>query len=192
MKQTAPSPDIELSAIQPCIESAASDPSAEIGETVGEVAAGAANGTQASGETGWDNRFVHWWLLGICATVILLSFLMRSPGEKAVYVPVLNRPLPEICFSRRVLNVDCPGCGMTRCFINLSHGDFARAWDFNPAGVLLYGLIAFQIPFQSLQLWQIYHGRRTLRVPHWEIVFYLLAAVMIARWATKLVSYYFY
>ena len=140
----------------------------------------------------WENRFVHWWLLGISTAVILLSFLMRSNDEKRVYLPLLKQPLPEICYAKRILNLDCPGCGMTRCFINLSHGHVAKAWHFNPAGFLVYGLIAFQIPFQSLQLWRIYHNRRPWRIPNWEIVFYVLAAMMIVTWGVKLISIYVY
>ena len=140
----------------------------------------------------WDNRFVHWWLLGLSTAVIALSFCLRSSDETTVYLPVLNRPLPELCYSRRVFKLDCPGCGLTRCFINLSHGKFARAWQFHPAGFLLYGLIAFQIPFQSVQLWRIYHQRQPWRIPKWEVMFYVLAAMMIGTWAAKLFSFFFY
>ena len=42
--------------------------------------------------------------------------------------------------SKRFLNVNCPGCGLTRAFERITHGLFAEAWDFNKLSFLLYPL----------------------------------------------------
>ena len=45
-----------------------------------------------------------------------------------------------VCPSKRFLNVNCPGCGLTRAFERITHGLFAEAWDFNKLSFLLYPL----------------------------------------------------
>lgn len=132
--------------------------------------------------------FVHWWLLGISLFVMIAAVLLSSEGEQQVLLPVIGMPLPELCYSRRMFQLDCPGCGLTRSFINLAHGDFARAWHFHPAGILLFSIIAFQIPFRSLQLWRVYTGRRQWRVPRWELFMYALAALIFLQWVGRMVS----
>ena len=64
-------------------------------------------------------------------TALALSVRDRSQ----VVIPFLKLPLPELCLMRRLASVDCPGCGLTRCFISLAHGDLPAAWSYNPAGL---------------------------------------------------------
>jgi len=99
------------------------------------------------------------WLHGIffamAAAVLLMSFLMRSEGETEVFMPGFNSPMPETCSARRMFGIDCPGCGMTRAFISISSGRFARAWSFNPASFVVYLFVALQIPWHSIQIWRL-------------------------------------
>jgi len=39
---------------------------------------------------------------------------------------------PVICASRLMWGVPCPGCGLTRAFCFMSHGEFEAALQFNP------------------------------------------------------------
>jgi len=43
-----------------------------------------------------------------------------------------------LCWFRAVFRIDCPFCGMTRSFVALAHGDVAAAFQFHPAGPLLF------------------------------------------------------
>lgn len=47
---------------------------------------------------------------------------------------VLNQPT---CIFRNTIGIPCPGCGMTRSYIHLLHGDIAGAWEMHP----LFGLV---------------------------------------------------
>ena len=38
---------------------------------------------------------------------------------------------PGLCSFHRLTGLDCPGCGMTRAFHQLSHGNLAEALEFN-------------------------------------------------------------
>lgn len=132
------------------------------------------------------DTFVDWWLLGISSFVICAAILMNSEGDERVFLPGFSIALPELCSTKRIFNINCPGCGLTRAFISLAHGDFTRAWHFHPTGILLFGIIAFQIPFRIFQLWRIYSGRNPLRVKHFEWIFYALCVVMLAQWIGRM------
>ena len=88
---------------------------------------------------------------------------------------------------RRVAGIDCPGCGLTRCFISLAHGNIAAAWSYNPAGLWLFLLVAAQIPFRGYQLWRISRGESEIVIP-WsaQIALGILAVGLLAQWLLRL------
>jgi hypothetical protein len=69
---------------------------------------------------------------------------MRTIFLKALQLVVIAAPfyflfLPidyfdggePICPSKRFLDIDCPGCGLTRGIMHLLHFDFTGAWEYN-------------------------------------------------------------
>ncbi|MYC76125.1 DUF2752 domain-containing protein [Candidatus Poribacteria bacterium] len=44
------------------------------------------------------------------------------------------------CIFHLVTDVPCPGCGMTRACLALTHGHFADAWHYHPFSFLVIGL----------------------------------------------------
>jgi len=129
----------------------------------------------------------HWIFLGLSLLVVSLSMVLRVPGEERVYLPFLRDvPLPGLCFSREWLGVPCPGCGLTRSFISLGHGQLSRAWHFNPAGVLLFGLVVCQVPYRSLQIWRYYRGKQYLETKHLTWLVVLIVGLLITQWVVKL------
>ena len=59
---------------------------------------------------------------------------------------------PTLCLWQRLLGVECPGCGMTRALSAALHGDFAAAWSFNRAVVVVLPL--------AIGVWADYVRRR--------------------------------
>ena len=49
--------------------------------------------------------------------------------------------LPSICPFHRLTGLPCPGCGLTRAFVCLSHGQFAQSLHWHPIGWLVYGIL---------------------------------------------------
>ena len=49
-------------------------------------------------------------------------------------------PRLHVCVMYQLTGIPCPGCGLSRAFCAISHGEFSRAWGYNPFGFLLYGL----------------------------------------------------
>ncbi len=61
--------------------------------------------------------------------VLFISFAVR-PFEKS--------PM-DICVFKNLTNLPCPGCGLTRSFIYLAHGDLYDSLRMNPFGIILFG-----------------------------------------------------
>jgi len=129
----------------------------------------------------------HTVVLVICAAVLILAPLLSVRDEQQVLVPILGVPLPELCMARRLTGLGCPGCGMTRCFISLAHGDLRAAWRYNPAGPLLFAILAFQIPFRLVQMARIRRGMPELRTGWWpQALLGVFGGLMIGQWLLRL------
>jgi hypothetical protein len=130
----------------------------------------------------------HAIYLVLSLVVLALAATMSVRGETQVVPPLLSQPLPELCHSRRFFGIDCPGCGMTRCFISLAHGDLAAAWHYNPGGILLFGMLLIQLPYRTAQLWRLARGRAEWaprRLTMWFSV--ALATALIGQWLWKMI-----
>jgi hypothetical protein len=125
-------------------------------------------------------------MLILCASVIVLSLLLSVRNESQVLVPILGVPLPELCMTKRMFGIGCPGCGMTRSFISLGHGDWRGALHYNPAGPLLFAVMAFQIPLRLVQLARIRRGLPEIRFS-WatQAVFGVLGVLMVGQWILR-------
>jgi hypothetical protein len=134
-----------------------------------------------------SGEWPRWMILGLCSAVVVLS-LVLSLGERPgqVVVPLINRSLPPLCQMKLLTGLDCPGCGLTRSFIALAHGQFVESFRFNPAGPLWFACIALQIPYQALQIGRLTRGKRPLDLTWWgQGLIYLALAALIGQWALR-------
>jgi len=119
--------------------------------------------------------------------VLALAALLSVEGEEEVVVPIVNVPLPGSCTFRRVTGYPCPGCGLTRCFVSLAHGDVGRAWHFQPAGLLIFVVAVSQIPYRTVQIWRIHRGNEELRCARLgHAVAWLMLAAILGQWFVRL------
>jgi hypothetical protein len=51
----------------------------------------------------------------------------------------------DICWIRKLLDLPCPGCGLTRSITCISHLHFSKSWAYHPFGLLFYGLFVTNI-----------------------------------------------
>lgn len=49
------------------------------------------------------------------------------------------------CIFKAISSYDCVGCGITRAFHALAHGDILRALDMNPLAVLMLPLVPLMV-----------------------------------------------
>jgi hypothetical protein len=135
------------------------------------------------------DRWGHLIFLLFASVIMLLSVLMSTDGKKSVFLPGFSSPFPDTCSSRRLLGIDCPGCGLTRAFICISHGQLEKAWRFNPASFVVYLFIAIQIPWHSFQIWRIQSGRASI---HWPFIYWIpmaVAVILLANWVWTLARF---
>lgn len=132
---------------------------------------------------------LHWVFLAISGAVVLLAVILQVRGEERVVIPGVNVPLPGTCTFKEYFGADCPGCGLTRCFVSMAHGRVDRALHFNPVGIAFFVIVAMQIPFRSLQLWRMKCGQSEIGFGWWGyslLVFVLVA--LIIQWVIRLIS----
>ncbi len=124
--------------------------------------------------------------LGMATLVLLMSCWMSSNGESQVWVPGFKFPLPTMCSTKVLLGIDCPGCGLTRAFISISHGQLAKAWHFNRASFFVYAFVAAQIPWHIAQMWRLKNQRAPM---DWDGVYLVpigLTVVLLVNWLLRM------
>lgn len=129
---------------------------------------------------------LHLGILAISLTVLILSALLQvRPDGRVFLLNWTGVPLPESCMTKIATGWPCPGCGLTRCFIYLTHGNLAAAWEVNRAGILVYGLVVSQIPWR---IWQIRNLRRgRVYEPTWLMWAAAAVALMpLLNWLLRL------
>src|SRR3954454_16571087 len=83
----------------------------------------------------------HWEMLVASGFILVASFALRVQAPDQVAVSWLaDVVLPPLCLSREWFGVCCPGCGLTRSFVYLAHGDWRASWEAHRLGWLLAGL----------------------------------------------------
>ena len=117
------------------------------------------------------------------------SFLFnRKAGLGALALVLLAAALPSqgagvpLCLFRYLTGLPCPGCGLTRSFSCILHGDFARAYDYHPFGYVLlplFMIIAVTLfipgPFRS-RLEGLVRGRQAkLRTIYLTLIYGFIA-----------------
>ncbi|MBI5361294.1 MAG: DUF2752 domain-containing protein [Planctomycetes bacterium] len=86
----------------------------------------------------------------ILAISILIIFAALSLDLHGTRVFCAGQELPQTCLVRSVLNIDCPGCGLTRSFLAISRLEMSKSITFHPCGWLIGLVILLQIPFRIL------------------------------------------
>ena len=139
-------------------------------------------------ESSKESAVFHWCILIFTLTLFGLSIFLRSPldDDHRVFIPGTKTPLPELCTAKRFTGIGCPGCGMTRAFINIADGRFVRAFQFNPASFIVFGLLLAQIPIRIVQIWRIYKGQPTYDLSRHVHVLWFLMIVLITQWVWKI------
>lgn len=134
----------------------------------------------------------HLLILGLVLMALVGSFVLQPCQDLGLCLPVpvvdVQVKLPETCMSQRILGISCPGCGLTRSFVALAHGDPRTAYWFNPMGPVLFVVFVLQIPYRIIEYFGIWRS-----LPLWErfkkrldLITYILAAGLVACWVVKL------
>ncbi len=135
------------------------------------------------------DRFFHLSMFGICLAILIAACVLQvDSNAMSVRLPGLGR-LPETCYLRSNTGVPCPGCGLTRSFISIAHGEIVRAWQFNPAGPFLFLIVACQIPYRAWQYWRLRTGRPETNFGRWEWwPMWAVLVMLFGQWIVRMIG----
>ena len=133
---------------------------------------------------GYHRLFLAVSIVVLCACVVLPA--PNSAGE--MRLPGFDTSLPTLCMLKREFGIDCPGCGLTRCFVSMGHGQVAAAWAYHPIGIAFFALLVAQIPYRLYQIRRLRQGHPELA--HWTqwALLWLLVAALLGQWFWRIAS----
>lgn len=79
-------------------------------------------------------NFNGWGILFGIPAIFLLAF---------IYPHIPHADSFEICAIRSFLQIDCPGCGLTRSFAAITHGLMRKSIDLHPLGIIVFSWLAY-------------------------------------------------
>ncbi len=133
--------------------------------------------------------FLHWTFLIMALVVVSASVTLSVRNREQVVVPIIDAPLPGTCTFRKLTGVPCPGCGLTRSFVSMGHGQMSDAWSYNPAGFFFFAIVAFQIPYRIYQIVRVRRGLGQHRFAWLDNGALLaVAVVLLIQWFWRLVA----
>lgn len=103
-----------------------------------------------------DRITIQWWfghvvLLGLAVFVVAAAALF-TPSDQVL--TVFGQEIPVLCGWRTMTGIPCPGCGLTRSFTYMAHGQVMAAFQMNWLGPPMFAVCLGSIPWQAFRLWQ--------------------------------------
>jgi hypothetical protein len=92
--------------------------------------------------------------------------------------------LPHFCLFDKLIGVECPVCGITRAFCEMSKGNLVNAYNFNLASLSVAFYFAFQIPLRLFSLIMYDYHKSVNKISKYMGVFVLLT--IITGWFIKM------
>ncbi len=108
----------------------------------------------------------------------LLAFAGLALLGSCVLSPEQSHAGPVLCPFRLLTSLPCPGCGLTRSFVAMGHGDLREAFHQHAFGPLFYAIFA---AFVALKLAELAR-RRLLLGPSAMSRLATAGRVLLALW----------
>ena len=94
-------------------------------------------------------------ILAVSVLVLVLSSVM-TPSDSVL--TLFGWEVPPLCVWKNLTGLDCPGCGLTRSFTWMGHGDVVAAFARHRLGPLLYLGVALQVPLRVRRIVRTLRG----------------------------------
>ncbi|MGO9122187.1 MAG: DUF2752 domain-containing protein [Desulfomonilaceae bacterium] len=137
-------------------------------------------------------RIEHLWILGFSLVAISGAYILDLSSEGAVIFSSdrfgCRFQLPETCMSRRIFGVSCPGCGLTRSFVAVAHGNIRMGINANIMGPMLYLLCWLQIPYRIFRYfgWGMSLEARPQLSRAVDLIIWILLIGLVSTWILRL------
>jgi hypothetical protein len=125
-------------------------------------------------------------LVVTCAVVVLAFVLNVRTDGRVTPAGLTDWPLPPACMSQELFGKKCPGCGLTRSFVLLAHGDWHGAWGYHRLGWLMAAAVLIQAPYRITALRRPDLQPLGTWVP--KAFGYLLIAALIGNWLVEVLT----
>ncbi len=93
----------------------------------------------------------------------LAIFLVLSPLVLCLLPADFFDDGPSLCPSKRFLDLECPGCGLTRGAQHFLHGEWEVALDYNPLVIVVVPLLGVVWVVQLVTLIRFFRAYRAAR-----------------------------
>ena len=125
---------------------------------------------------GTTDRTTHGILLAFALLFVISPFFLSCSYEVDSPMFLARWRLPPSCASKQLFNQQCPGCGMSHSFVQLTHGNLRASLNSHRLGALLYLFFLYQIGFRIVALT---HPDVMLRSAVRNVQHYLSSAMVI-------------
>jgi hypothetical protein len=115
----------------------------------------------------------------ISNVLIILTFIFFNNS-----VMFFMNLTPHFCLFDRLIGVECPVCGITRAFCEISKGNFTNAYNFNFASFSVAFYFVFQIPLRLFSLIKNDSHRKTNIIS--KYMGFIVLLTMIVNWFIKI------
>ena len=86
----------------------------------------------------------------LLSTCVILASVILTPGPELV--SLFGYGIPRVCLWKRVTGLDCPGCGLTRSFTYMGHGQILEAFRYHRLGPFFWSFVVGLIPWHGVKL----------------------------------------
>ena len=127
-------------------------------------------------------------LIGLLVVTPFFFSLAQSPVDGTHRLAFHGFQLPGTCVSREVFGVRCPGCGLSRSFVALAHGDWTGSFAFHRVGPIVYLYLCALVVFHGYGAFR--HDRKLsralVRAHHWGGVG--MISLLLGNWLYSLIA----
>lgn len=126
-------------------------------------------------------------MFAVCTGLLVATFALGGLASTERGLRVGGARLPTLCVLRNTTGIPCPGCGLTRSWVDLARGDLRASLGHHRLGWLVMLYVTAQAARHGAWLAAPAWRERTERLGWWlDRGLILLAAALLVAWAVTL------
>jgi len=102
---------------------------------------------------------------------------------KNLLIPFLDQ-IPHFCLIDKILGVECPVCGTTRAFCEISSGNLNNALLLNPTSLIVAFYFILQVPLRIISL--INDNKAKIINLISNVIGHIILAIILLNWIINL------